>query len=376
MSPAGRIAATACLVFLICHCPAGLAAAGVPPVTARSAVLMDAGTGRVYFEKKASLRSEPASLTKIMTAILALEYGHPEETVTVSGKSAGICVGQELGLARGDRITLENLIKAALIHSANDSTVAIAQHVAGTEERFVDLMNARALVLGALNTRFANTNGYHHPNHYSTAHDLALIARYALTNRDFARIVGTPQDTITWADGKKHREIKNTNRLVRNQSYEGIIGVKTGSTARAGNCLIAAARRGDRTLIAVVLHSRNRYGDTVRLLDYGFNEVGPATLCGESEEFGRVLVENGVGESVKAVSERAVEVCLDADDRDRVKRRVILAKSLPAPVYAGQKAGTVIFTLRGEELARVDLVAAGDVPEQGILYKIRRSILK
>lgn len=373
MRPSGKTVLPAFLSALLFFLTAMPSAAEPPRVTASAAVLMDAGTGRVLFGKKAFDRREPASLTKILTAVLALEYNHPEEIVTVSKRSAGISVGQELGLIQGDRLTLENLIKAALLYSANDSTVAIAQHIAGSEEKFIDLMNARALVLGALNSRFANTNGYHHPNHYTTAYDLALITRYALANEEFARIVGAPRDTIHWADGEKSREVENTNRLVREKSYEGIIGVKTGSTIRAGNCLIAAARRGDRTLIAVVLHSRNRYKDSVKLLDYGFTGVTQVTLCSRSEDFGPAPVAGGVRESVRAVSDRVVEIYLDPDHRDQVAKRVILGKSLRAPVRAGQKVGEVIFTLRGEELARVALVAAGEVREQGLFYRLKNS---
>lgn len=350
---------------------AALAAAGSPALTARSAVLMDAGTGRVYLEKKARLRSEPASLTKIITAIVALEYGHPEEIVTISKKTASICVGQQLNLLRGERLTLENLIKAALIYSANDSTVAIAQHVAGNEERFIEYMNAKAIVLGALETRFANTNGYHNPNHYSTAYDLALITRYALTNSHFSQIVRTPRDTIQWADGEKKREVQNTNQLVREQSYEGILGVKTGSTIRAGDCLIAAASRGDRTLIAVVLHSRNRYRDAVKMLDYGFNEIKPFSLCGKSEDFGQAPVENGVRDSVRAVSSQTVEADMSEEDRDQTAREVTFITPLRAPVRAGQKVGTAVFTLHGEEVGRVELVAAGGVKKKGIIFRVR-----
>lgn len=372
MRRTGRIALPALLAALFFFFPAKPSAAEPPRITASAAVLMEAETGQVLFGKKAFDRREPASLTKILTAVLALEYNRPEEIVTVSKRSASISVGQELDLNQGDRITLDNLIKAALLYSANDSTVAIAQHIAGSEGRFIELMNAKALVLGALNSRFANTNGYHHPNHYTTAYDLALIARYALANEEFARIVGTPRDTIHWADGKKIREIENTNRLVREKSYEGIIGVKTGSTIRAGNCLIAAARRGDRTLISVVLHSRNRYKDSVKLLDYGFTGVERVALCSPSQDFGPAPVAGGVRESVRAVSDRAVEIYLDPDHRDRVAHRVILDKSLRAPVRAGQKVGEVVFTLEGDELARAGLVAAGEVEDQGLFYRLRQ----
>ncbi|MFZ5645292.1 MAG: D-alanyl-D-alanine carboxypeptidase family protein [Bacillota bacterium] len=345
-----------------------------PKISANSAVLMDGETGQIIFEHRGFIRSEPASLTKIMTAIIALEYGHSDEIVTIGKKPANISVGQELQLTRGDRITLENLIKAALLYSANDSTVAIAQHISGDEEEFIGLMNAKAVALGALNTRFANTNGYHHPNHYSTAYDLALITRYALSNSKFTEIVSMKEATIYWADGEKQRTLGNTNRLVRNNSYEGIFGVKTGTTIRAGNCLVAAARRNGRTLIAVVLHSRNRYKDATTLFDYGFYNVPIVNLCDKRQIIGSIPVSGGVRNQVKAVSEKEVNVYLTDDDKLKVTTKIISCAPLQAPIKAGQKLGTAVFFLKERELARVNLVAAEKVNKPGLLYKFKSAL--
>lgn len=366
-----KILIMACMAVIVMVSAIPAAYALSPRITAVSALLMDANTGQILYQKNGFVRKEPASLTKIITAIIALEYGHPEEVVTISKKTANISVGQQLGLNTGDRLTLENLIKAALMYSANDSTVAIAEHLAGTEERFVDLMNARAVVLGALNTRFANTNGYHNPNHYSTAYDLAQLTRYALTNPDFARIISTPQDTIHWADGDKKREVNNTNRLVREESYQGILGVKTGSTIRAGNCLIAAAKRGDRTLIAVVLHSRNRYRDAVNMLDFGFDKMVPVSLCQKGQSFGKIPVTGGVKDRVEAVSQEGINIYLTEEDREKVTVRVLPPKPLQAPVSPRQRVGTAVFTLGKTELARVNLVSSEEVEKPGLLHKIK-----
>ncbi|MGB9825968.1 MAG: D-alanyl-D-alanine carboxypeptidase family protein, partial [Desulfofundulus sp.] len=227
---------------LLCSFPA-VAGAAPPPVTADAAVLMDARSGRIFYDKNGLQKREPASLTKIMTAIIALEYGRLNDVVTVSRNAAAVGMGSILDLRTGEKITLENLLKAALIMSANDSTVAIAEHVAGSEEDFIRMMNAKAMVLGALHTSFANTNGYHHPRHYSCARDLAVITRYALQNPIFNQIVSTRETTISFCNSKRKEAIFNTNRLLREGSYPGIDGVKTGSTPRAGNCLIASATR-------------------------------------------------------------------------------------------------------------------------------------
>jgi len=365
-----------CLVMIFFIYNSRQAEAAAPVISANASVLMDAGTGQILFEKKGFVRREPASLTKIMTAVIALEYDHLDDIVKISKKTANISVGQDLGLARDDCISLENLIKAALMYSANDSTVAIAEHISGTEEKFVGLMNSKALVLGMMDTQFTNTNGYHHPQHNTTAYDLAKLTRYALSNSKFAQIVGTAEDIITWYNEKKpgvkkEKNLKNTNRLVR-EKKPGILGVKTGTTIRAGNCLIAAARQGDRTLIAVLLHSRNRYNDALKLFDYGFNRMVPSTLCGKGEHCGNVPVTGGTLENVPAVPEKEIILCLAEGDRGRVVRKISLESSLAAPVPQGQKIGEMVFTLHGKEIARTGLVAGMNVPRQGMLFKLRK----
>ncbi|MDQ0286034.1 D-alanyl-D-alanine carboxypeptidase (penicillin-binding protein 5/6) [Desulfofundulus luciae] len=349
-------------------------AGAVPPsVTADAAVLMDTRTGRIFYDKNGLQRREPASLTKIMTAIIALEYGRLNDVVTVSRNAAAVGTGSVLDLRAGEKITLENLLKAALIMSANDSTVAIAEHVAGSEEDFIRMMNAKALVLGALHTRFANTNGYHDPQHYSCARDLAVITRYALQNPLFNRMVRTRETTVSFCDSNRKETIFNTNRLLREGSYPGIDGVKTGSTPRAGNCLIASATRGDRRFIAVVLHSANRYRDAVTLLEYGFNEVARVTLAAGGEEVARLPVASGLAGTVPVVVAAPVEVDLARDQLSRVQREVKMVPSLTAPVRAGQRVGEVVFRLKDEELARSTLVTARDVPKKGLFARWRKS---
>lgn len=340
--------------------------AGPPAVTADAALLMDARSGQVFFAKNALKRREPASLTKIMTAIVALEYGRLEDVVTVSRRAASIRTGSVLGLRAGEKLTLEGLLKAALVMSANDSTVAIAEHVAGTEEAFVRIMNAKALVLGATRTRFANTNGYHHPQHYTCAWDLALITRYALQNPVFNRLVAMPRATVEFCASNRREEIANTNRLLLSGAYPGVDGVKTGSTPRAGNCLIASATRGGRRLIAVVLCSADRYRDAVALLDYGFLEVPRVELCRAGAEVFAVPVARGVAAAVRAVAAENLEVDLARDELGQLRREVRLLPSLEAPVRAGQKAGELVYYLGDSKLGCVDLVAEESVPRRGL----------
>ncbi|WP_073235043.1 D-alanyl-D-alanine carboxypeptidase family protein [Desulforamulus putei] len=341
-----------------------------PKIKASAACLMDVATGQIYYEKEGDKRREPASLTKIMTAILAIEKGNLKDIVTVSKRAAAVSMGQDIGLRTGDRLYLEDLLKAALMYSANDSTVAIAEHIGGSHEMFVKMMNDKARALGMINTHYANTNGFHHPNHYTTANDLAILTSYALKNKTFAEFVKTQEATITWlpngedvktaGDAKmkpiKQRVLHNTNRLL-SSDFEGIDGVKTGTTPRAGNCLIASATREGRQLVAVILHSSNRWSDATGLLEYGFTEVKPVVLAEKDEVISELPVTDGVDKKVTLIAAQKTEAYVPRTNVDKVERRVNLAPIPTAPVEQGSKLGTATYFLNGKEIASVDLVA-------------------
>lgn len=345
----------------------------LPQIKASAACLMDVETGQIYFEKEGDKRREPASLTKIMTAILAIENGNLHDIVTVHKRAASVSMGQDIGLNNGDRLYLEDLLKAALMFSANDSTVAIGEHIGGSHDLFVRMMNDKARVLGMKNSHFANTNGFHHPNHYTTANDLATLSSYALKNKTFANFVSTKEATINWLpkgvdvktsnDPKdnsnevtKQRQVRNTNRLLHSD-FEGINGVKTGTTPRAGNCLIASATREGRQLVVVILDSNNRWNDATRLLDWGFNEVKPVVMVEKDEIVSELPVQEGVEQRVHLVAAQKVEACIPIAQRDKVERKINLSPSPTAPVQQGTKLGRAIYLLNGKEIAAVDLVA-------------------
>ena len=361
------------LVFLTLaiSCPAK---AAPPSITAEAAVLMDAKTGQLYFTCSPWKRRPPASLTKIMTALIALENDRLDSIATVTPKAASIYAGSVLGLTAGDKLTLENLIKAALIASANDSTVAIAEHLAGTEDCFIEMMNIKAILLGALNTRFANTNGYTNPNHYSTAFDLAQITRFALKNPKLAELVRTKEAIVYWDNKKRQEIISNTNMLVRTEAYPGIDGVKTGTTARAGNCLIASATKKERRLIAVVLNCQNRYLDAINLLNYGFYQVKPVTFYRKGETVTHLEVKEGAKPKVAVLTAGPLTVNLAKDDLSRVKKEIKLTPDLLAPVKTNQKVGEIILSLPGQELARVNLVAGQEILRKSWWQQIKEKI--
>lgn len=353
------------LVVIIASISPGAAYAELPRVTADAAVLIDVETGQIYFAKNHTVRREPASLTKIMTAVIALENGDLNDVVTVGGKAAAVSMGSIIELRKGEKITLGELLKAALVCSANDSTVAIAEHVGGSHDRFIALMNKKAGALGLFGTRFANTNGYHDPNHYTTAYDLAVLTRYALGSPKFNELVQTRETTVRWIEpANREEKISNTNRLLTS-GYEGVDGVKTGTTSMAGNCLIASSTRDGRRLIAVALHSDNRYQDCAKMLDYGFNVICPLSIITAGQVVANPAVEGGINPAVEAVAEKELQVCMDPEELSKLEKRLNIKEPLSAPIKKGQKLGEVVYTYRDQELGRVNLVAGADVVRKG-----------
>ncbi len=247
-----------------------------PEVNARAFLLADYSTGTVILARNEREPLPPASLTKVMTALIALERASPEEVVVVSERAAQ-AEGMRMGLLPGQKVRLRTLLYGLLLLSANDAAVAIAEHVAGSVDAFVELMNARAAELGMRDTHFVNPHGLDAEGHLSSAYDLFLLARYALANETFASIVASQA-----LEDEGYR-FENSNRLLR--LYPGADGVKTGTTEAAGECLIASATRGNRRGIAIVLDSPDRYGEAATLLEYYFNnfavlpvEAGPPPL--------------------------------------------------------------------------------------------------
>ena len=259
-------------VFLIMICLSfvvlGAARAHNPPaIKAGAAVLMEAKTGEVLYAKNAHRVLPPASTTKIMTAILAIEKGNLRDRVWVGPKAAGKS-GSSMRLALGESRTLEELLYGLMLPSGNDAAVAIAEHIAGTEWGFAQMMTEKAKSLGLRNTGFQNASGLPAYGHYTTAYDLAFLTRYALKNQIFARIVCTKVKTVPGPRKGSTRRLSNNNKLLWDYKYA--TGVKTGYTSSAGSCLVASATKNGKTLIAVILRSAQRYVGAERLFEYGF----------------------------------------------------------------------------------------------------------
>ena len=264
-----------CLCLLLCVAmPAPANGAVLPAITAEAAVVMDLDTGQVLYGKGEHERRPPASLTKVMTGYLAGKQFQAQQWITVS-ETAASTGESSLNLKTGDVLTFDALLHGALMKSANDACVALAEYMAGTEKNFVQNMNLQACLLGCKDTNFCNSNGLPAEGHYSSAYDLALMTRAAMQNETFAAIVQKQQYMVHWQEGRQLL-VRNTNRLLR--EYPGAIGVKTGTTNEAGQCLIAVAEKAGKRVIVVVLKSKNRFYDAVALLDYGLStQLGTET---------------------------------------------------------------------------------------------------
>ncbi|MBQ7025480.1 MAG: D-alanyl-D-alanine carboxypeptidase [Peptococcaceae bacterium] len=259
-------------------------AQAVPEITAEAAVMLDMDTGEVLYGKAEHERRPPASLTKVMTGYLAAQRQDLMHQEVVISELAAETGESSLNLKEKDVLCFEELLYGALLKSANDACVAVAEHISGSEEIFVDDMNLQACLLGCANTKFQNTNGLPAEEHYSSAYDLALMTRAAMQVTQFAQIVQTQNHTVHWQDGRKLL-VHNTNRLLR--EYPGAIGVKTGTTNEAGQCLIAVAEKAGKRVAVVVLKSRNRFYDATVLLDYAFAEAAA------EEASDRLMAESG-----------------------------------------------------------------------------------
>lgn len=329
-----------------------------PWVTADSAVLIDQESGAILYAKAEHVRRAPASTTKILTALLAISYGKMEDVVVVSRRAAST-PGSSVYLRAGDRLTLSELLKGVLMCSGNDGSVAIAEHLAGSEAEFARRMTIKARELGAMNSHFRNAHGLRAVGHYSTAYDLALLARRAVQERTFAALVSTRQSSMTWQDRQKIMQLNNTNRLL--WSLEGADGVKTGTTSQAGKCLVASASRGGRRLIAAVLHCDDRWGDAARLLEYGFKNFTVLKGVQAGQVLATASIRGAKTRHLRLAARASVSITIPAGQEALVHRMIEVPREVKAPVKAGATIGRVGVFFGDQELASTDLLAVTGV---------------
>lgn len=362
-----------------------------PELVAESAVLINAQTGQILYDKAKDQTEFPASTTKIMTALLTLENKALTDVTTVS-HDASYTEGSRVYLLEGEEVTIEQLLYAMMLESANDAAIALAEAVGGDIAHFAQMMNDRAAKLGAVNTHFVTPNGLPDDNHVTTAYDLALIAQEAMKNEAFRTIVSTySYDMPPTNLQAETRHFHNTNRLLTDQRkvdvdgvsreyrYEGILGIKTGYTSVAQSCLVAGAERDGMELIGVILKSdpESQYPDMIKLLDYGFQSYRPVKVLTAGDALESVRVRKGAERAV-AVTVRQ-DVCISAGISSEGAadgseyRFEVMAGELTAPVKQGDAVGSVTVYQGEETIGTYEVVAAADVQERRGLFEWLRT---
>lgn len=337
-------------------------AADVADIPAKSAVLMDAASGRILFEKNPDEPMPPASITKIMTLLLVFEAMDEgklsySDMVTCS-ENANSMGGTQIWLEVGEQMSAEDLIKATAINSANDAAMALAEHVGGSEMAFVEMMNQKAKDLGMANTHFVNPTGLDADGHVSTARDIALMSRELIKHKDITKFSTVWMDSLR--DGKTG--LTNTNKLVR--FYKGCTGLKTGTTDGAGSCLSATAERNGLGLIAVSMGSTTsdeRFSSCRTMLDYGFSAFEHFTPEILPEDLTPVVIIKGVDKVVDLSFETPEPILIPKGRGGDIEKTIAIQPDVEAPVLQGQAVGEARFTLDGETICEIPITAAKEV---------------
>lgn len=348
-----RIVAVCIAAVLLC--PMASADASVPPeLSAASAILVDGESGRVLFEKNAHEERAIASITKLMTALVAVEnINSLDEKVTILPEWTGI-EGSSIYLRAGETVTLETLLYGLLLNSGNDAAVALAGHCAGNVEMFVEWMNVRAKELGMEHTHFTNPNGLSEEGHYSTAYDMARVARACSENEIIAKVAATK--SISFGA----RTFTNHNKLL--WRYDGCTGMKTGYTELSGRTLVSSAQRKGQTLIAVTLNAPNDWSDHTALFDYGFETFSSQMLCAGGQTISQVFVRGSLVPFVTVGT--AEEVRYPLAEGEQIEVRVTMNEMIEAPVKAGTTLGKLSFYLEDQLVGETNLIAGANVKRE------------
>lgn len=373
-----RIFAIVLSLALVCSFLPSAGAEGLD-IPAPSAILMDAATGTILFEKNADERLPPASVTKVMTLLLvmeALDSGRIgwDDTV-IASENAAAKGGSQVYLEVGEQMSMDEMLKSVVVSSANDCATALAEHIAGSEAAFVEMMNARAQELGLTDTHYVNCTGLDdEPNaveHLTTAHDIAVISRELLRHDEIRKYTTIWMDTVR--DGKFG--LSNTNKLVR--FYEGTTGLKTGYTSAAGHCISASAKRDGIELIAVVLNcssSTDRFQSAKALLDYGFANY--ALVNAEPDEPLKPLhVVLGTQDTLTPVLQETAPILIEKGEQSKIVKTVSVCEEIAAPVTAGQQLGTLTLSAGERVLAEIPIIAPETV-ERLTLWELTLRLLR
>lgn len=360
-----RMAALAAALCALLWRP-GTAQAQEVDSSAASAIVIDAQHGTVLLSHQAEMERPMASTTKVMTALLALEECDLTELVTAGHNAFGV-PGTSIYLSEGEILTMEDMLYGLMLASGNDAAVAIAEHIDGSVAVFCERMTARARELGCEHTVFLTPHGLPQDGHYTTAHDLALIAREAMKNETFRQIVSTTRATIPWEGREYDRILNNKNKLLT--TYPGATGIKTGYTRAAGRCLVSSAQRDGMELICVVLNCADWFDESARLLDAAFTEYGWFTMLEAGETVREMQVEVSDGTMLPIVAQGELGGAASKDSLPSLE--LDLPERLEAPIDRGEPLGTARMVVQGETVAQVPLVAGEAVERDDFPHRIR-----
>ncbi|KEO84365.1 D-alanyl-D-alanine carboxypeptidase family protein [Tumebacillus flagellatus] len=339
-------------------------------VSARSAAVIDVQTGRLLYEKNGDDKMLIASLTKIITCIVAIESGVDlDSQTTVSNRAAGK-EGSSIYLKVGEKQTIRDLLYAVMLRSGNDAATAVAEACGGgSEAKFVEMMNAKVQDLGLTGTHFANPHGLDAKDHFSTAHDMAVLTAYALRNPTFAQIVSTQVKTIPYPGENYNRKLYNKNKMLTR--YQGADGVKTGYTKAAGRCLVSSATVDGRQVAVVTLDAPSDWVDHEHLLDYGFETYQNFPVAKENQVVKTLPIEDGVESQVDVQAGDEFNYPVRKNEQDKLRTETKLDDHLEAPVKAGQKVGEMKVYYEDKLLGTVPLVVAKDVREKSFWERFK-----
>jgi len=366
-------------LVIICFCCAIITVSAAPAISGEAAILIDGGTGNLLFEKNSEKVMFPASTTKIMTAIVALDAVEKgeislEQPMTLSQAAYDTLAadGSSIGLKVGEEMKLLNLLQGLLIASGNDAAVVIAEGVSGTIDAFVARMNEKAKEMGLSSTRFENPHGLHDPQHYTTAADMAKMAYHAMKNDTFRSIVECAHIYLPATNMSEKRYFINTNNLVSRMRYpyyfyDYATGIKTGSTGEAGYCLVASAKHGDKSVISVLFNAEDisvSHNESKTLLEYGLTEFTSKRLAKRDDIFGEVKVKqaaDGTGHILLSAEENLDAMFPNNGDLEKVEITTEIPEKVYAPIYSGQVIGKAIFTYNGNKVGEVNLISTVEI---------------
>ena len=348
-------------------------------VSSKSAILMDVGSGQILYEKNAHDKLPPASVTKVMTMLLiceALDSGKItlDDSVQISENAASMG-GSQIFLEAGEVQKVDTLLKGIAVASANDGCVAMAEYVAGSVESFVDMMNAKAKELNMKDTNFVNTNGLPVENHYTSAHDIALMSRELLKHDVISKYLTTWMDQVVVGKKQTTVGLANTNKLIKH--YQGATGVKTGFTQQAKYCLSASAKRGDTHLIAVTLGaetSPERFKDATSLLNFGFANYESVKLCSKNDNIATLTLDKADEQKINLVAKEDLSVLIKKGGNKDFTRKVKVNENPIIPIKKGTSLGYVEIYQGKTLVGKVDLVNTKDIQKASYLKMLQRVI--